>query len=252
LWGARVGFPCRRADESQHQVKLTRRFEIQSTEVTQEQFAALMGYLPLSSCGPPCPVVNVSWSEAAAYCNALSLKAKLEPCYACTGTAPAVVCTVAAAYRTPAKPVYACPGYRLPTEAEWEYAYRAGTSTALYNGPFGAACATDPNASQIGWYRANAGNDIHLVGQKSPNAWGLYDMAGNAIELVHDFYVENLGTTPVVDPVHEATPERWHMIRGGSFSEDADRMRAARRDHCDSSPTSSDVDIGFRVVRTLP
>jgi len=114
--------------------------------------------------------------------------------------------------------IYACPGYRLPTDAEREYAYRAGTATAYYNGPNAAnacqGCATlDTNLAQIGWYRGNATVSWsgcvsgtcgclgpHPVGQKPPNAWGLYDMAGNVWEWCQDLYQANLGTASVTDP----------------------------------------------------
>ena len=124
--GTQTKEPCRQTDEKQHQVTLTHIFEIQTTEVTQDQYFSVMVYKPskFSSCGGTCPVEQVNWHEAAAYANALSSKAGLTACYTCTGSGKSVTCSEATAYA--GAQIYTCPGYRLLTEAEWEYAYRAG------------------------------------------------------------------------------------------------------------------------------
>ncbi len=250
--------PCRYDDEDQHQVTLTRGFEIQTTEVTQEQFQAVMGYNPSTfgpngfgpSCGSDCPVEKVSWHEAVAYCNELSAFSGLSQCYQCSGAGKQSSCKVAAAFA--GQKIYGCPGYRLPTEAEWEYAYRAGTTTAYYNGPnYPDHCACDDvNADKIGWYGCNAGGKTRPVGQKQPSVWGLYDMAGNVYELCHDSWQLKLGHAAVTDPVVHS-PAGSPVLRGGSFIfYFAGYLRAAHRRSGWNGLVPAFV-TGFRCVRTL-
>jgi len=250
--------PCRNSDETPHQVTLSNKFEMQTTEVTQGQFNSLMGYKPAffspggggAKCGLNCPVEQVNWHEAVAYCSALSAKAKLNACYTCTGSGTSVKCQEAAAYS--GQKVYACPGYRLPTEAEWEYAYRAGTSTAFYNGTNnGSACTScstkDPNADSIGWYCYNSKNTTHPVGQKTPNAWGLYDMAGNVWEWCHDWGLSSYGSSAMTDPWGSASGS-YRVLRGGSWYYFPYSVRAAGR--YSYSPTLRSYAFGFRCART--
>ena len=237
---------CRSNDETQHQVTLTHKFEIQSTEVTQAQFTSLMGYNPskFTSCGINCPLEQVNWYEAAAYANALSAQVGKAKCYKCTGSGKSVSCTEATAYA--GKKVYTCPGYRLPTEAEWEYAYRAGTSTAFYNGGITSCKGKDPNLEKIGWYNQNSSSTTHPVGQKTPNTWGLYDMAGNVWEWCHDWY-GSYPSSSVSDPVGPTGSSR--VLRGGSWYGNPDYVRAAYRN---AYTPSSRLDlIGFRCTRTI-
>lgn len=237
-------------EETAHEVKLTRDFEISATEVTQAQFDDVMGYNPTTwgACAN-CPIDNVTWHLAAAYCNRLSGLRGLAQCYVCTVTvdAGATSCTESPAYA--GQKIYDCPGYRLPTEAEWERAYRAGTQTALYTGAL-AGCDVDTAAGQIGWYQGNA-TKPRPVGLLTPNAWGLFDMAGNLWEWCHDRGKADLGAQPATDPViGAATGTPNHVLRGGSWHSPAYKLRAAYREFM--SPTNGGGSDGFRCVRGLP
>ena len=242
--------PCRQPDtarETQHKVTLTRSFELAATEVTQTQFLAAMWYNPAKhqGCGD-CPVEKLSWHEAVAYCNQLSLKASLARCYSCKGSGKGITCDTAAAH-SGAK-ILDCPGYRLPTEAEWEYAYRAGSSTALYNGTISDCIGLDQNASAVGWFEHNSGGKSHPIKQKKPNAWGLYDLAGSVWEWCHDWYKTDLGTQAATDPFG-SNEKIYRLIRGGSWFGKAYNLRAARR--FQKETTYRCHGIGFRCARTL-
>ena len=245
--GSPASEQCRDADETWHAVTLSHGFFIAEHETTQDEFRAAMGYNPakFSTCGGSCPVETVSWHEAAAYANALSSRQGLAACYACQGSGAAVSCTVAAAYAGAG--IYSCPGFRLPTEAEWEYAYRAGTLTAFYDGGISTCWERDAAAERIGWYSQNASATTHPVGLKEANAWGLLDIAGNVEEWVHDGYGP-YPSGPQTDQVLPIAPKRGHSWRGGNYLVYTKDLRAADRNVLDDRDAAEF--IGFRVVRT--
>jgi formylglycine-generating enzyme required for sulfatase activity len=148
---------------------------------------------------------------------------------------------------------YACEGYRLPTEAEWEYAARAGTQTDFYAGNFAARSAPleapDPILDRIAWYAFNSGKVSHPVGLKEPNAWGLYDMAGNVFEWVFDRYgASGYGAGPLVDPTG-VVDGPYRVVRGGAAWSPLPSYRPADRFY--DRPSSRIPLFGLRLARTL-
>ncbi len=249
-----------------HPVEITRPFLMKTTEVTQEQWSLIMGNNPsrYDECGPDCPVERVSWWDALHYLNELSLRSGLSPCYTleepCTGQ-PGGGCGDIEAQCTGdfacAGATFAgldCTGYRLPTEAEWEFAARAGTQTALFNGDLTVDdldCNTaDPNLSPIAWSCQNAAGTPHPVGEKTPNAWGLYDVHGNVSEWVWDaFGASSYATSPPADPLGpDGGGER--VCRGGGWNAWGVDCRAASRRS--NAATARRSNLGFRYVRSVP
>jgi formylglycine-generating enzyme required for sulfatase activity len=244
--------------ETQHEVVLTHDFEIYQTEVTQGEYLQVMTFNPSANTtlcgtnGTNCPVESVTWSMAAAYCNALSQPA--DQCYTCSGSQTSLTCQTAAAYA--GAQIYSCPGYRLPTEAEFEYAMRAGTTTAFYSGPALAKNCNqaDANADLIGWYKLNSGFPFQIlnpVAQKQANDWGLYDVAGNVWEWSHELHAYALGSSKRIDPVETlGISGAPRTIRGGGAGDEAHSLRSAMRLYWD--PTQTSNALGFRCVRSLP
>jgi formylglycine-generating enzyme required for sulfatase activity len=247
--GSPSGELGRSTDETQHAVTLTRAYLLSRTEVTQGQWESVMNTDPSLLDNPNLPVVDVTWWDALEYANRVSASEGLAACYSltgCTGTpGSGFSCTGVTVTASGGNPLL-CAGYRLPTESEWEYAYRAGTTTAFYNGGITDPDCDDPKLDEIGWYCGNS-SGAAVVGQKLPNAWGLYDMAGNVWEWCWDWY----GTYPgaVSDPPGPPTGSN-RVLRGGSFSNAASLARAARRDF--DVPSNRFSDLGFRLARTAP
>ena len=213
-------------EQPQHPVKISRPFFLGIHEVTQGQYRAVIGNNPSRFKGSDdLPVESVSWLEAVGFCNKLSEREYRVPFYRVNGTEVTIV---------------GGNGYRLPSEAEWEYACRA-KSADLY--PFGDdAGKLDEHA----WYDGNAEAKTHPVGQKLPNAWGLFDMLGNVWEWCADGYDEKYyASSPSADPPG-ASGALLRVIRGGCWVSDPWYCRPASRYR--RTPADRDSYFGFRVA----
>jgi formylglycine-generating enzyme required for sulfatase activity len=194
--------------EKQHQVAISQPFYIGKFETTQAQYEAVMGDNPSVKKGPDLPVHNLTAEQAQAYCDKLSQKL--------------------------GRPV------QLPTEAQWEYACRAGTTGPYYNNK------DISGLGEIAWFGANSGGQPHPGGQKAPNAWGVYDMLGNIREFTRDLYAAE-PLSAATDPTGPTSGEpKNHVVRGAAYTANAANalnMRAATR-----RPTEALAMTGFRVI----
>ena len=209
MMGTPNGAPGKRSDEAYHKVVLTKGYYLATTEVTQVQWKQVMGDEPSRFHGDENrPVENVSWTDALAFCKKLGAMDKKT--------------------------------YRLPTEAEWEYACRAGSKEQYAGGD-------EKSVSEMAWFGKNADKTTHPIGKKNPNAWGLYDMQGNVMEWCSDRFAA-YKDGEATDPNSEVSPDERapRVIRGGSWQRGMNEMRSAHR--FQTNPKKRDDEIGFRVV----
>ena len=264
-WGA--------GSEKLHKVNLTHDFEMSITEVTQGEWAAAFdnwnpsGFL----LGANYPVEQVSWYDSCAYANWKSEQAGLEPCYLfsevicedgtavglnhkdCLNESQGGIDTSILALAGGAAKPYECKGFRLPTEAEWEYAARAGTLTAYHNGQQSDGghleCEVPFHLSDIAWYCGNKDlSHPRVVGGKEANDWGLKDMSGNVLEWCWDKYCADYAGYGD-DPDGSSCGGSCRVYHGGSWEDDAKACRSAAR-HC-LWPDGRYHSLGLRLVRTL-
>ncbi|MFC1858759.1 SUMF1/EgtB/PvdO family nonheme iron enzyme [Thermodesulfobacteriota bacterium] len=209
--------PGRLSEETQHQVTITQPFYMQAREVTQGQWQAVMGSNPshFQNCGDDCPVEYVSWLDVQMFISQLNNRGE--------------------------------GAYRLPTEAEWEYAARAGSGTAFANGDISEhqQYCDNTNLDMMGWYCGNANSTTHPVAQKEPNDWGLYDMHGNVWEWCQDWYGD-YSSGSVTDPTGPSGGNS-RVLRGGSWNRYARDCRSAYR--LSYSPVFVSYFLGFRLLR---
>jgi serine/threonine protein kinase/formylglycine-generating enzyme required for sulfatase activity len=236
-------------NETLHKVTLTRPFFLQTTEVTQGQWQQVMGNNPSSfpGCGPDCPVERVNWWDTLEYLNRRSVSEGFERCYdleGCSGI-PGVSYRCASARFVG----LGCSGYRLPTEAEWEYAARGHTPGPLWHGALTRQeCSPpDPALTAASWYCGNAEGKTHPIAQRAPNPFGLYDTAGNVTEWVWDWNFGDYDDAATADPLG---PDEGagRTYRGGSWSSPPRDCRVASRGYAD--PSSRHDTLGFRAART--
>jgi formylglycine-generating enzyme required for sulfatase activity len=197
---------CNADEKPSHRVSITRSFEMGKYQVTQAEYEALTNVNPSYSKGPNLPVEGVSWEDALKFCEAMSRKGD--------------------GYR-----------YRLPTEAEWEYAARAGNSSCRYG-----------LLVEIAWSRDNSGGKSHPVGEKKPNAFGLFDTLGNVWEWVQDWYsLTYYSHSPESDPQGPDSGE-YRLARGGSWR-GVVRGQARVSSRYMLKPNVRSIVVGFRCVR---
>lgn len=219
-------------EQPAHQVRVTG-FSMDVREVTQESYQKLMGKNPAKFKSPDNPVERASWVSAAQYCNMRSSIEGFEPCY----DPETYQCD------------FSANGYRLPTEVEWEYACRAGTTTRW------SFADSETQLAKYGWFKTNGQKTTHQVGGKTHNPWGLFDMHGNVAEWCNDFYAESYDHPKGgAFPVGPASGEE-RVLRGGSWKSSPDSCRSSAR--YSEPPGFADVCFGyeaygFRCVRRAP
>jgi eukaryotic-like serine/threonine-protein kinase len=244
LMGSPPTEPHREANETQHEVRIARSFALDAKPVTLEEFRRFdpaYGVLPAFSRMPDLPVIATSWYQAAAYCNWLSKEARIPE--------DQWIYEIHDGKVTGMRPNYLeLAGYRLPTEAEMEYAMRAGSITSRFYGE------TDTLLGKYAWYNGNSGDKTWPVGTKMPNDMGFFDMLGGVWSWSQDEYMPYPAAKPgeVIDDQEgdlTVSPTISRVLRGGSFNYEAKYLRSAYR--YNYTPNNRNQHYGFRVARTL-
>jgi uncharacterized repeat protein (TIGR02543 family) len=218
-------------------------------QITQAEWEAVMGDYPSRFIGDNLPVESVSWYDVILFCNRLSIKEGLTPAYQVTGVTDWETVTAPSGSRNTTWDAATInpdsDGYRLPTEAQWEYACRAGTTTAFYNGNNAENNYHNALVEAVAWFSRNSGNETKPVGQKTANVWGLHDMHGNVFEWCWDWYGNYQAGTPT-DPTGPDSGDS-RVRRGGSWGDGGQYLRSACR--AGNHPWNRSNSIGFRLVR---
>jgi formylglycine-generating enzyme required for sulfatase activity len=220
-------------DEQPVHKETLKAFQLGETQVTQAQYESMDAQNFSAFKGDDLPVTNLGPNEIKTFCNSLSKAADLQPCYdEKTG-----ICN-------PLKN-----GFRMPIEAEWEYACRADTTTLFYTGN------GERDLARAGWYRGNSGGKTHPVGQKVSNAWGLYDMHGNVFEFCEDNWNPKLAYRQYLPKGENPDFNYYHSLnitRGGGWFSDAAVCRSfTRAAFCSWSGINQSYYMGFRVARSV-
>jgi sulfatase modifying factor 1 len=201
-----MGDASGKPEEKPHAVSVGA-FHIDLHPVSQELYQKVMGVNPSKQKNPAAPVSGVQWVDAVRFCNKCSEMEGLKPCYdpkswACDFDAD---------------------GYRLPTEAEWEYACRAGSTTRYFFGDDASGLGT------FAWTKQNSEGKVHPIGSKSPNSWGLFDMHGNVWQWCNDWYAEDSYSSSPKENPRGAAEGKQRVLRGGAWDSDPEKCRAASR-----------------------
>jgi formylglycine-generating enzyme required for sulfatase activity len=243
----------RRSDERQHKQRIGRTFALAATPVTKEQFLRFQPSYPHNEIGrypsPTCPLGGVTWYEAAKYCNWLSQQEgipKDQWCYEIPDE-PGGIWTWSFTNMKLKENYLSLTGYRLPTEAEWEYACRAGAATSRYYGE------TAELLPHYGWYSDNSPDQTQPVGTTKPNDWGLFDMHGNVWNRCQERYKEYAVAkegerVDDIEDILSVINTSGHVLRGGAFMDRESFVRSSYRYY--NAPANRNSDFGFRPART--